>query len=1009
MINLIDIEKVCKNLTPVTTSEYVTGKSFSFHPEGLFSELIFGSKEEISNRKSKYSYINLNCMVLHPALSPVIRRYNRKIMAAIKREAAYNINKDGILVEDPNGSINGITSVMANFKNIIESSSDEEPGIRNDIKKMLLQNYKDGKLFISKCLVIPAGWREAVQDTMHGGYQVDPINDFYVRVIRSSNQVQSFKTGPMLEIFSSKMQNLLDELYSYIISKISKKEGLVRQNLLGKRADFTGRAVITGGSTEIRVDEIGIPFKILVKIFEPFILYYIMNSGKIDKSQVAEALLEYNSTTLDIPNLRLLFTGISRGDQLSDKLDSMMKIAVRDVISDKMVLAKRDPALHSESVQGFKPVLVEGDTIQLSIAKCAGFNADFDGDQMAIYVPVTKEAINEARTKMMSSESKDSLNHLTDSFEKDIIVGLYSMTRNPKEGKDPIKVKDEEELRKLEVTHPIRYDGMITTPGKVLFNRLLPAKFKSEDPIDKKKLKNLMLKLYNYYGEEDRKKYVDFCQELSKFGAYYYTVQGHSFSLEDLEIPQNIVNLKEKLKKAQNPDEADAIIKRMESELKDHILKHNINLDNFISAGGLKGMSQIRQILVTKGLVQNLDGSVEIIHPSFSDGMTSSEYFKTGRGARSGIIDRVINTSDTGYLSRKLVYVLQRVEADPGVKDCGTKRFLPIKVTDDVEKRIHGRYIVNQLGFPVLYDREKHFNKVVNLRTPIYCTTNRICSTCYGQLLQRNKTHYVGILAGQILGEYFTQNIMRTFHVGGSVNVKRFDLIKDISKLMDESDRAFFVKNFKQTDSDFISSIEGHILIDMGAYEDFKDDITVKDLSVDMNYGYFKIVSDGREIDVTLDSVVHIDLSNKAVEKDGDILKISYQKDTSLFNLVPTPDIFSEKVKIAEALFSGRSPWKDANHFFAKVNEIYSGLGCDLVHVEVLVSNLLRDKGNPSYPARRNKNFNPTMISLKKIPAKESWLQSFMFENPNESILTGLLYDRPETETILERIVTGNL
>jgi hypothetical protein len=629
---------------------------------------------------------------------------------------------------------------------------------------------------------------------------------------------------------------------------------------------------------------------------------------------------------------------------------------------------------------------------------------------MAIYVPMTMEAIEEAKRKMISSESKDSIGQLSDTFEKDIIVGVYALTRDTLSNKEPLVIKNDDELKTLDINLPIKYDGEVTTPGKTIFNQILPPKLRSNDPIDKKKLKSLMVKIYNMYGEEERSKYVDFCQRVAELGAKYYTVQGQTFSLDDLEIPDSIVKIKEQLTKTKDPSEADLLLKKAEKELLAHIKKHNINLDNFVSAGGLKGMSQMRQILVAKGIVQNLDGSVDIINHSYSDGFDSVEYFKGGRGARSGIIDRVINTSDTGYLSRILVYVLQRVEGDPGVKDCGTKRYLPIKANSDIAKRLHGRYVVNQLGFLTLFDETKHTDKIINLRSPVYCQSPRICSACYGQLLQRNKTHYVGILAGEILGEYFTQNIMRTFHVGGSVSVKRVDLLKDLSQIMDDADKDYLLKHFKQDESKFISDTDGSIIIDMKAYEDHEKDIDITDFEINMNYGYFKLITkDKREIDITLDCMVHIDLKDKSLEKQNDIIKIDYVKDSTIFNTVPTPDIFSEKVKIAQALFSGRSPWKNSNHFFYKVNDMYSGLGCDLVHVEVLVSNLLRDKGNPSYPARRNKKYNPMIISLKKIPARESWLQSFLFENPNESIMMGLLYDRPETETVLERIVTGNL
>jgi hypothetical protein len=179
--------------------------------------------------------------------------------------------------------------------------------------------------------------------------------------------------------------------------------------------------------------------------------------------------------------------------------------------------------------------------------------------------------------------------------------------------------------------------------------------------------------------------------------------------------------------------------------------------------------------------------------------------------------------------------------------------------------------------------------------------------------------------------------------------------------------------------------------------------------SINLNYGYFKISYDDYEFDVTIDNKIKIDLKNKKVKQNDKLITIEYDKDSDVFDCLPTTEVFSEQVKIISSLLSGRLPWKSPDHFLMKVYEQYKSLNfCDLVHLEILVSNLLRDKGNPSYPARLNKNYNPTIINLKKIPHTESWLQGLNFENPKESITTGLLYDRPLDETILEKLVTGN-
>ena len=1012
MIHLLDLKTVTAKLNPVTSPEYVIGKSFNFHPDGLFSETIFGSKESV-DRKRNFSFVNLHCKVLHPALVKVLDQLNRKSILAINRQASYKFEK-GSLVEDKDGPINSIASVMANFEQIF--GRDEENIRRSDMKKMVYSYFKKDLVFIDKCLIMPAGFRDADINEIEGGLRIDPINEYYLKIIRHALQIQSLSIteGAMYDILSTKMQMLVDELYDYIISKVSKKQGLVRQNILGKRADFTARAVITGGSDKIRADEIGIPFRSLVKLYEPFLLHDLYYSGNVDKTKLSDLLKEWDPlSTLSIPSLRSLLTSIHNGFKIPQDLEDLIRGSVERTIRDKVVIAKRDPSLHAESVQGFKPVMVDGDTIRLSLIKTSSFNADFDGDQMAIYTPITKEAIEEVKSKMVTSESKDGMNIIGDEFNKDIIIGIYTLTQDSQTKKDPILLKSDDDLLKMDPTIAIKYDGEVTTVGRILFNKILPdKKYKISAPLNKSGVNKLALKIYQDYGKTNKDVYVDFCYNLVHLGMKYYTIMAPSFSLNDLmDVPAHILSLKEKLKKAKNPEDADAILKQISKELKEYCEKNNTNIGVIGKAGGLKnGYNQYSQIAVSKGLIQGAD-DVKLLSSSYSDGFNSKDYFAGGYGSRKGIIDRVINTSETGYLSRQLVYVLQRVEVDPRVVDCKTKRFFTIKVTEDVASRLSGRYLVNTDGKIVPFDKTKHLGKVVSLRSPLYCTTSKLCRTCYGELMMRNRTKYVGILAGQICGEKLTQTIMRTFHVGGSVSIKTVNILDDMSRSLSDSDKYYLMQSFKQDGSKLIALTDGQIVIDTEEYKDPKEDIDQQENKLDLNYAYFLLKYLSYTTDVTIDNKIEIDLKDKETTYDNHIITIKYKKDSVVFDCIATPDIFSEKIKIISALFSGRAQWRNADHFCMKLFDTYVDLGskADLVHFEVLASNLLRDKGNPSYPARLNKNYNPTIGSLKAVPGLESWLQAFAFENPKQSITSGLIYDRPTEETILEKMITGNM
>ena len=1011
MIYLLDLKKVTSNLRPVLSTEYTVGKSNNFHPDGLFSEIIFGSKEG-PERKKTLSYIDLHCKVVHPALVKTIEFLNKKAILAINREKAYKINDNGILEEDKTGDINSINSVIKNFDKIFGRV--EESTRRIDMKNMLITYHKKNLVFIDKCIVMPAGYRDAAVDEVHGGLRIDPINDYYVKIIRQSMQLQSLSitSGPMYDILSSKMQQLIDQLYDFLIQKISKKEGLIRKNVLGKRADFTGRAVIVGGAGKIKIDEIGIPFRILVKIFEPFILFDMYNSGNVKKEVLGRLIKQWDGSELSIVSLRNLFNSIQKGFKINQELEDLVKASIIRVIKDKVVIAKRDPALHPESVLGFKPVMIDGDSIQLPIAKCAGFNADFDGDAMALYVPITKEAIEEVKDKMIHSNSMDSINLVGDDFSKDVVIGIYALTQDSPSKKAPIVIRTDEQLFELEPLDIIKYDGEVTTVGRVLFNRILPSKkYHTNKPLSKSDIKTLVQKIHKEYGLKEKSKYVDFCFNLVNIGVKYYTIMAPSFTLNDLlDIPSSIRKLKEQLKTTKDPIEASKIMKLIEASLKEYCEKKNTNIGLIGKAGGLKGgYNQSAQIIVSKGLIQTPD-EVKIFPHSYSDGFTSQEFFNNGYSARQGMIDRVINTSDTGYLSRQLVFALQRVEADPRIKDCKTRRTFSIKVTSDVANRLDGRYIINKKGVIVPFNKKEHLGEVISLRSPLYCLSRSICRTCYGELLLRNKTRYVGILAGEILGEKLSQTIMRTFHVGGSINIKEFQILEEVSRIMSDSDKHFLEKSFKQQSNNLISLVNGEIEINKLEYKDVKKDIKVNSQKINLNYAYFKLKYLSYNTDITIDNKIEIDLKDKKVIELGNIIKIEFPINSVVFTCLPTPDIFSEKIKMFDSLFSGRSPWRNADHFALKIYNLYMGLGteADLVHFEILASNLLRDKGNPSFPARLNKNYNPMVGSLKALPGLESWLQALSFENPKQSITTGLMYDRPSNETILEKLVTGN-
>lgn len=1021
MIELLDMKNIVKKLPEVQALEYTVGsRSTQFHPLGLFSEVIFGPKDS-KERKDQYAFIDLHCKILHPALMKCLSRMNAKVVKVLLRKAQYNFDEKNNLVEvTDDGELNGVTSIIENFDKIINSRT-EDSKVRNDMQKMLNYYFKKDMVFIDKCLVIPAYWRDAQYDGVGAaaGLRIPPINEFYQKIIRLSIQISSLSMEPgtiMYEIYAAKMQQLVNDLVDYIYTKITKKSGLVRQNILSKRIDFCGRAVIIGGGPNIKPDEIGVPYKMLVKLYEPFLLYELYNSGHVDKKVLEKLLFDYNKSALSIVSLRSLLTDIQKGHVLSPEFEKVIKTAINNVIKDKALIAKRDPCLHAESIRAYKPIMVDGDSIHLAATACSGHNADFDGDTMCVYTPMTKEALDEVKDKLLTSYSMDGITQCTDNLSKDYCIGVYNLTKDNIKFKkiQPKIIKNDKELEPLHPNYPIIIGGKTTTVGRYIWNQMCPdKKYHIDHAIGKKEINKFINQASNDYGQKNPQVYADFVNNIMKLGSKYYTLIPATFSLDDLQLPASILNLKKKLDQS-NPAQSQLIIDKMEKLLKNYLEENQLNFGIVGRAGGLKGgYGQLRQILICKGIIADTHGNGMVVTNSYGSGMNSKEFFTHAIGSRNGVMDRVLNTAPTGYLSRRLAYALQRVECNPELKDCGTRRTIKIKVTDDINKRLIGRYVYNEDNKLEMYDPDKWVGKIIRLRSPIYCRTTKLCRHCYGELALRNRTQNVGILSAQILGERLSQVSMKQFHVGGGISYKFIDIKDELTKMLEDHNKGLYDKYFKNDESKlYCISQNGCKITILKSYYPDKKDLVINDNNMTMNYGYYMIECDGHVFDCTIDNMMEIPTEGKEIKQTETGYEINCKQNDVVFICVPTPQIFSKQVKLIENVFDGKTPYKSPDHYLMKVYTMYKGMDCDadFVHFETMVSNLLRDSSNPSYPARLNpKEYRPKIISLNSIPAQESWFEAFCFQNSKDAITNGLLYDRNETQTILERLATQNL
>ncbi|OIO29269.1 DNA-directed RNA polymerase subunit beta' [Candidatus Nomurabacteria bacterium CG_4_10_14_0_2_um_filter_30_12] len=697
------------------------------------------------------------------------------------------------------------------------------------IRAMTYAEIRPEWMFLTVIPVIPPVLRPMV--ALDGGrHATSDLNDLYRRVINRNNRLKKLKeiNAPDVILRNEKriIQEAVDALIDNSIAKqndsvamsqsqkrplkslsdnLKSKQGLFRQNLLGKRVDYSGRSVIVVGP-ELKLNQCGLPKHMALELFRPFVI-----------SKILFAELAFN---------------IRGANKLIEERTPEVWAMLEEVIQGKYVLLNRAPTLHRLGIQAFNPILIEGNAIQVHPLVCQAFNADFDGDQMAVYVPLLEEAQNEARVLMAANknllkpQNGDPIVHPS----KDIVLGSYWMTKSVDGEKGEGKhfsspntaitayehgvVSLRAKIKVLSTnSHKYKKFGgefFDTTVGKLLFNSVLPNDFSYvSEEMNQKRLSSLVDELIMHYGVDETPPILD---KIKSFGFKYSTFSGTTWGLDNIKVPPEKIKIIEDGRKLEekiisewndgllSEDERYQKIieiwtyakKELEKVLPQTLDKNGSTFDLFTS--GARGtMTSLIQMAGMKGLIQNNQGrTLEFpIIPSYFEGLSPIEYFVTTHGARKGASDTALNTAKAGYLTRRLVDVSQDVVITE--EDCGTKEGKIVTkenisgIEIPLSKNIRGRILAGDLkdkdgkvlykkGF--LVTKEEAYNiegagfEEVFVRSPLTCrTTHGLCQMCYGLDLGRNhlveQGEAVGIIAAQAIGEPGTQLTLRTFHAGG--------------------------------------------------------------------------------------------------------------------------------------------------------------------------------------------------------------------------------------------------
>jgi DNA-directed RNA polymerase beta' subunit len=783
-------------------------------------------KELFLEAKRDIESIEVGAVLDEPRYHRYAIKYGAMFEAGIGAEAIYNLCKD-LNVKDM------ITKSEAALEDAGAAEREKLGKRLSALRAMARSNIRPEWMFLTRIPVIPPGLRPMV--ALDGGrHATSDVNDLYRRVINRNNRLKKLLEIHAPDVILRNEKRILQEAVDALIDNsirhggaaysatmqarqrplkslsdnLKGKHGLFRQNLLGKRVDYSGRSVIVVGP-ELKLNQCGLPKHMALELFRPFVI------GKLLLKELA-----YN---------------IRGAGRLIDEGVPEVWAILEDIIKDKYVLLNRAPTLHRLGIQAFQPVLIEGNAIQLHPLVCPAFNADFDGDQMAVHVPLSPEAQTEAREIMAAHRNilkPGSGDPVVASKLLDILLGTYWMTKEVTDAKgegkafsspnsailayDYGQVGFQAKIKVLpsEKEKYAEYDGKLfeTTVGRLLFNTVFPSDYPYlNKAIDKKGMAKLVEDLIARYGLERIPEIMD---RIKNFGFKYVTKSGITWSLDDIKIPEKKEGIVTEARK-----KSDEIFVHWQNGLLSEEERYRLNIEvwhaakadveklipatlavngpvsDMLKSGARGSLAQMTQMAGMKGLIASPTGeTIELpVTKSMKEGLSPIEYFTTTHGSRSGLASTALSTAKAGYLTRRLFDVAQDVVV--GEEECGTKEGLFIRresasgIGTFLAQNIQGRYLAQDLEIDGKVEFKKgHFlthldaKKIEDagvpgayVRSPVACrSAHGICAACYGADLGTMKPvalgEAVGTVAAQAIGEPGTQLTMNIKHAGGAAS-----------------------------------------------------------------------------------------------------------------------------------------------------------------------------------------------------------------------------------------------
>ena len=855
----------------------------------------------------------------------------------------------------------------------LESASEQKKGKLvkrlDTVDSFRLSNTRPEWMIMSVVPVIPPELRPMVQ--LDGGrFATSDLNDLYRRVINRNNRLKRLLELGAPEIIVRNEKRMLQESVDALIDNsrrgrpvtgagnrplkslsdlLKGKQGRFRQNLLGKRVDYSGRSVIVVGP-ELKIYQCGLPKEMAIELFKPFVM-----------KELVERHLAHN---------------IKSAKRMVERLSPEVWEILEKVIKDHPVMLNRAPTLHRLGIQAFEPVLVEGRAIKLHALVCEAFNADFDGDQMAVHLPLTPEAQAESRYLMLATNNllKPQDGKPVAVPRLDMILGSYYLTmtldgelgegkyfKDPDEALMAFQNKAVSIHAKIFVRVSKEIDGEMktkkipTSVGRIIFNQGIPQdlgfidrkedpfQYEIDFPVMKKSMGTIIERVIDKHGLTESAEVIDYIKSL---GFKYSTLAGITFSVADVQVPATkkdiLAEADKQVEKVRNQyrrglitddERYQTVVGIWEKATNDvsKAMEENFGDLNpiymMVKSGARGNMNQLRQIAGMRGLMASTTGkAVEIpIKSCFREGLDALEYFISSHGARKGLSDTALRTADSGYLTRRLVDVSQDIIVRE--HDCETNEGLMLEdikdgnqIVEGLEERLEGRYPLNDIINPetgeLIVDKNTMINKAIAkeivtagikqvvVRSVIGCRSKHgVCQKCYGMGLARRELvsigESVGIIAAQSIGEPGTQLTMRTIHSGGVAGVA------DITQGLPRVEELFEARKPKGVA--IISEIAGKVKI--------KETKKKKEVIVTSN-------EDSRTYTIPFGSKMKV--------KDGDMVEVG--------------DPFIEGSINPSEILELKGPEGVFEYLTSEVQKVYRNQGVDIndKHVEVIGRQMLK-------------------------------------------------------------------